>query len=119
MTLIFVYGTLKRNGSNHRFLAGQAFVGEGRTNPGFVLYEIDDFPGMVRREDGHQGVKGEVWSVDDQCLAQLDQLECAAEGLYRREAVPMADSFAGQRIEAYIYLPSIEGRPKVGAEWPP
>ena len=31
MTTVFVYGTLKRGGSNHAFLQGQQFLGEGRT----------------------------------------------------------------------------------------
>jgi gamma-glutamylaminecyclotransferase len=118
MTLIFVYGTLKRNGANHHFLAGQAFVGEGRTIPGYVLYEIEGYPGMVRRDDALQGVRGEVWSVDDECLVRLDRLECTAEGLYRREPVLMADAFAKQKIEAYIYLRSLAGRTDVGGQWP-
>jgi len=37
MTRIFVYGTLKRGGRNHHFMAGQQFVGEARTAPGYTL----------------------------------------------------------------------------------
>ncbi len=118
MNLIFVYGTLKQGGSNHHFLAGQAFIGRARTTPGYLLYAIEDFPGMVRQNGGLEDVSGEVWAVDDACLARLDQLEGTADGVYRREAVGLEAPFAGQQVEAYLYLQSIEGRRKVGSEWP-
>lgn len=117
MTLVFVYGTLKRGGSNHAFLAGQEFVGPARTAPGFVLYELAGYPGMVAGEGGAAGVTGEVWSVDDPCLARLDGLEGTAEGLYRREAVPLLAPFAGTRVEGYIYLREVDGRRQLGETW--
>ncbi|MDI1319207.1 MAG: gamma-glutamylcyclotransferase, partial [bacterium] len=75
MTCVFVYGTLKRGGSNHAFLARQRFLGEARTAPGFTLYSLGDYPGMVRAPGDTAGVTGELWVVDDTCLAELDQLE--------------------------------------------
>jgi gamma-glutamylaminecyclotransferase len=117
MTLVFVYGTLKRGCSNNSFLAGQAFVGAAETAPGFALYGLDGYPGMVAGADNPAGVSGEVWSVDDECLARLDDLEGTAEGLYRREAVPLRAPFAGRRVEAYLYLLSIEGRARLGNSW--
>jgi gamma-glutamylaminecyclotransferase len=118
MTLVFVYGTLKRGLSNHGFLAGQSLAGEAQTQPGFELYALDGFPGMVAAADGAGVVTGEVWSVDDACLAQLDELEGTAEGLYCREAVPLGPPFAGTRVEAYLYLKGVEGRPRLGSTWP-
>jgi|HubBroStandDraft_1064217.scaffolds.fasta_scaffold55445_2 gamma-glutamylaminecyclotransferase len=117
MTLLFVYGTLKRGLSNHHFLEGQAFVGEAETAPGFALYGLDAYPGMVAGADNAPGVTGEVWSVDDECLAQLDELEGTAEGLYRREAVPLKAPFADQRVEAYLYLKPVEGLTRLGNSW--
>lgn len=116
--LVFVYGTLKRGGSNHRYMAGQTFVGEARTGPGYRLYSLDGFPGMVMQADDREGVRGEVWSVDSACLERLDELEGTAEGLYRREPVPLQAPFAGRRVEGYLYLHSVEGRRKVGSVWP-
>jgi gamma-glutamylaminecyclotransferase len=118
MTLIFVYGTLKRGNSNHHFLAGQTFAGEARSAPGYALYDLAGYPGMVRQGADLEGVSGEVWSVDDECLARLDALECTAAGLYRRETVPLGDPFSGQRVEAYIYLRSVSDCRRVGPEWP-
>ncbi|CAK1548887.1 unnamed protein product [Leptosia nina] len=79
---VFVYGTLKRNEPNHYWLTNPdngcgKFVSEGMTkkkyplviatkyNIPFVLYS----PG-----NGHQ-IKGEIYSVDDKMLANLDILE--------------------------------------------
>ena len=44
MTRVFVYGTLKRGGSNHSFLAGQRYLGPARTPPGFTLHSLGDYP---------------------------------------------------------------------------
>jgi gamma-glutamylcyclotransferase (GGCT)/AIG2-like uncharacterized protein YtfP len=116
--LIFVYGTLKRGGGNHRYLAGQRFVGDACTEPGFRLYELDGFPGMIHLPGDREGVHGEVWSIDAGCLGQLDVLEGIAEGLYRREPVPLQAPFATQRVEAYLYPHPVGGRREVGSFWP-
>jgi gamma-glutamylcyclotransferase (GGCT)/AIG2-like uncharacterized protein YtfP len=118
MSLIFVYGTLKRGGSNHHLMAGGSFSGNAQTPPGFTLYEITGFPGMVREGDDREGVRGEVWSVGDESLAGLDELEGVGEGLYTREPVPLGAPFEGQRVEAYFYSKSTDGRPRIGPEWP-
>ena len=117
MSLVFVYGTLKRGGSNHSHLAGQTFVGEARTPPGFRLYELDGYPGMIALTGDRDGVTGEVWSVDAVCLAQLDLLEGLAEGLYRRERVRLLPPFADQPVEAYLYVRSVTGRKDLGSVW--
>jgi gamma-glutamylcyclotransferase (GGCT)/AIG2-like uncharacterized protein YtfP len=118
MSLVFVYGTLKGGGENHHLMAGQAFVGAARTLAGHTLYDLAGYPGMVRQGDDADGVRGEVWSVDDDCLARLDWLEGIGKGLYSREAVPLRPPFDKERVEAYFYLKDTGGRPRVGAEWP-
>jgi gamma-glutamylaminecyclotransferase len=118
MTLVFVYGTLKRGFGNHGLLSGQVFEGEAETGPGFELYALDGYPGMVAAPGAAGRVTGEVWSVDAACLAQLDELEGTAEGLYRRAAVPLGPPFAGAQVEAYLYLKGVEGRPRLGSSWP-
>ena len=115
--LIFVYGTLKRGCSNHHFLAGQEFVGEARTVRGFRLYELSGFPGMVPRAGDQDGVVGEVWSVDAAALVRLDALEGLAEGMYRRERVPLEPPFSGQDIEGYLYNRNVKGRRDLGSRW--
>ena len=117
MNLIFVYGTLKHGGHNHHFMVGQTFVGNARTSPGYTLYDLGGYPGLVAEPEDSDGVSGEVWTVDDACLAGLDVLEGPAEGLYRRAAVPLLAPYDAKRVEAYYYLMSVRERPRAGANW--
>lgn len=117
MSLVFVYGTLKRGYSNHPLLSGQEFLGEARTARGFALFSLGSHPGMVEVAGDKGSVTGEVWSVDEQCLGRLDALEGTAEGMYRRGAVPLLDPFAGFVVEAYFYLENLEGKMRLGETW--
>ncbi len=90
MTTVFVYGTLKRGGGNHAFLGGQRFLGDARTAPGYTLYSLGDYPGMVRAPGDTAGVAGELWVVEHACWAELDRLESLDEGLYKRVDVTLA-----------------------------
>lgn len=114
--LIFVYGTLKRGGSNHRFLSGQKFLGTAHTVAGFTLYALDGYPGLVRAPDA-PGVSGELWEVEPACLAKLDEFEGVDEELYARETIALAPPFAATPAEAYVYLRSVAGRPHLGETW--
>ena len=118
MNTIFVYGTLKRGGSNHFFLRGQKFLGNARTVPGFTLYSLGDYPGMVRAPSDTVGVTGELWSVDDACLAELDRLEGLDEGLYERIDVLLAPNTIAGSAQTYLYLRQLDGLPALGETWP-
>jgi gamma-glutamylcyclotransferase (GGCT)/AIG2-like uncharacterized protein YtfP len=117
MTRVFLYGTLKRGGDNHHHIAYQQFLGAARTPPGYTLYSLGDYPGMVRAPDDTAGVTGELWAVDDSCLQQLDLLEGVNEGLYERVAIKLAAPSDGQAVETYLYLRSVAGRPVLGPTW--
>lgn len=70
--LVFVYGTLRRGGSNHFRMAGAEFIGSG--NLGGRLYRIDWYPGLVL--DAAEGpVRGEVFAVVTEQFAALDDFE--------------------------------------------
>jgi gamma-glutamylaminecyclotransferase len=117
--LVFVYGTLKRGGSNHSFLAGQTFCGAARTVKGFRLVNLGDYPGMVADAEDRDGVAGEVWSVDEGCLTRLDQLEGIDEGLYVRAPIALQPPFANDEVLTYFYALGTTGRPRVpGGLWP-
>jgi gamma-glutamylaminecyclotransferase len=118
MTTIFVYGTLKRGGSNHAFLASQRFLGDTRTAPGFTLYSLGDYPGMVRAPGDTAGVTGELWVVDDACLAELDRLEGLDEGLYERIDVILAPNHLASSAQTYLYTRPHHGLSPVGDTWP-
>jgi gamma-glutamylaminecyclotransferase len=116
-TLVFVYGTLKRGGSNHGYLDSQEFLGVARTPPGFRLFDLGEYPGMVPFPEDRDGVSGEIWAVDADCLARLDVLEGIAEGHYRREPVRLLPPFADRKVEGYLYARSVEGRRALGGEY--
>lgn len=116
MTRVFVYGTLKRGGENHGWIEKQRFIAEARTKPLYRLFDLGGYPGMVRADDGI-AIAGEVWEVDGPGLAQLDVLEDVEGGEYERVPVELEGEFAGQRVEGYLYLRSVEGRRNVGACW--
>ncbi len=117
MSTIFVYGTLKRGGSNHAFLARQRFLGTARTTPGFTLYSLGDYPGMVRAPGDIHGVTGELWAVDDACLAELDRLEGLDEGLYERIDVILTPNPLAPSAQTYLYSRPHHGLAPVGDTW--
>ena len=116
MTLLFVYGTLKRGCSNHAQLAGQRFVGEARTVPAYRLFDAGGYPGLVSSMPGDH-VTGEVWEVDADALQRLDVFEGLAEGLYRRERVQLEGPFADRAVEAYVFPHSTIGRKLLPPTW--
>ncbi len=118
MTTVFVYGTLKRGGSNHAFMQGQQFLGSARTAPGFTLYSLGDSPGMVRAPGDTSGVTGELWAVDDACLAELDRLEGLDEGLYERVDILLAPGAVAASAQTYLYLRPHHGLAPLGDTWP-
>lgn len=118
MTLLFVYGTLKRGGSNHRFLADQQFVSVAQTQPGYRLYNVGGYPGLVVAPDEFVGITGEVWRVAPACLERLDEFEGVGEGLYRRERVPLQAPFEFQSVDAYYYAREVMDHPIIGNAWP-
>jgi gamma-glutamylcyclotransferase (GGCT)/AIG2-like uncharacterized protein YtfP len=116
MQRLFVYGTLKRGCKNHRHLAGQRYLGEARTAPGFRLYSLGDYPGMAADAQDREGVTGEVWEVSADALARLDDFEGVDQGLYRRGPVPLLAPFS-ESVDAYFYAGSLTGLAVLGANW--
>jgi gamma-glutamylaminecyclotransferase len=116
MTLLFVYGTLKRGCKNHAHLAGQTYLGEARSVAGYRLYDLGDYPGMIADPSDSEGVTGEVWSVDAPTLAHLDDFEGVAEGLYRREPMPLLAPFDGREVYGYLYNRD-PGTHLIGSTW--
>lgn len=94
---VFVYGTLKKGGSNHDLLAG--FRGISATAPGIALHAGPHYPFAVR---GTGTAFGEVYTVDERTLGKLDVLEDHPHD-YVREliCVHLED---GNTIQAWIYL---------------
>lgn len=75
--LVFVYGTLRRGGSNHFRLAGAEFVAQGTITG--RMYRIDWYPGLVLDDAGDE-IHGEVYSVGADLLSALDIFEGLSAG---------------------------------------
>lgn len=89
--LVFVYGTLRRGGSNHFRMEGAEFITDGTVQG--RLYRIDWYPGLVLDPSGDE-IHGEVYSVGPELLAALDVFEGLAAGElkgseYRRVESPV------------------------------
>ncbi len=74
---VFVYGTLRRGGSNHFRMDGAEFVTDGRISG--RLYRISWYPGLVLDEAGDD-IVGEVYRVDPEMLGNLDAFEGVSAG---------------------------------------
>ncbi len=110
---MFVYGSLMTGAPNHRVMRGARCLGASATVAEFELFDLGAFPGMVK--GGATSVVGEVFEVDDDTLARLDELE-GHPTFYERARVRLAD---GTEAEAYL-LPRARaaGRPIVpSGDW--
>jgi gamma-glutamylcyclotransferase (GGCT)/AIG2-like uncharacterized protein YtfP len=94
-SLVFVYGTLRRDEVNHHLLAGAGFRGRHSTGPLYKMVSLGTYPGVVR--GGRTRIHGEVYAVDAQTLAALDRLE-GYPTAYTRELI------ATPWGKAWIYL---------------
>ena len=74
---LFVYGTLQKGRHAHRILnsAGARFVGNGKVRG--ILYDLLDFPGLVRNRARGKFVAGQIYELKgpDAALRILDEYE--------------------------------------------
>jgi gamma-glutamylcyclotransferase (GGCT)/AIG2-like uncharacterized protein YtfP len=75
MTLLFVYGTLKRGYSNYNHLLINAhFIGEALSSGSKYVMQDIGFP-IVWEDQSGARLKGEVFDVNDETLQRCDMLE--------------------------------------------
>lgn len=98
---VFVYGTLRRGGSNHELLAQARFLGEHWTEATFSMLDVGPYPGVV--EGGETEILGEVFQVNPAQFRRLDQLEDYPRSYTRQ---PIATPWG----EAWIYLYRLRGQ---------
>jgi gamma-glutamylaminecyclotransferase len=92
-TRLLVYGSLRRGERANGFMDGAIFVSLARSAPGWTLYDLGAFPGLVRTGEGT--VLGEIYDVDDELLVRLDRYE-GTPRFYRREAIELEDGGSAQ-----------------------
>ena len=113
MALLFIYGTLLQGEPNHERLAGARPLGAVRTPPLFTLMHMGEFPALV--PGGTDVVTGELWDVDPDHLARLDEFE-DHPAFYVRETVRLED---GREVFAYVLPPErARGARRIpGGDW--
>lgn len=103
---VFVYGTLMQGLRNHHMMKCARFSGAAKTMlPSYSLVQFPSksspgnvTPGMVKY--GNDCVMGELYIVDDECLAILDKFEGVGEE-YERSRVMLED---GSQAWAYFLI---------------
>jgi gamma-glutamylcyclotransferase (GGCT)/AIG2-like uncharacterized protein YtfP len=101
---VFVYGTLKSGFSNHYLLEGCEFFGDAATVPTYKMIE-NGFPVIMPDPEG-KPLAGEIYIVDEETLARLDQLEREGSS-YDRKLIDVTLPLAGGerlRTKAFIYV---------------
>ncbi len=113
MTRIFVYGTLLRGGRWHHLLSTASFEGRVRTAARYRLVDLGPYPAL--RPSGGCAVPGELYTVDADLLAELDELE-GHPGFYRRDRVDMEGAGEAQAwlLPEHLHTgaPTIESWPR-------
>jgi gamma-glutamylcyclotransferase (GGCT)/AIG2-like uncharacterized protein YtfP len=115
VTLVAVYGTLKKGYRNYeRLLAGREPIFRGFAALPYRLYGTPDHPMLVPSEREHS-VLVEVYEVEESKLAELDALEAPYD--YWRETVFLSP--LGRNVEIYLHeAPPPEGfEPVSSGDW--
>jgi gamma-glutamylcyclotransferase (GGCT)/AIG2-like uncharacterized protein YtfP len=101
---VFVYGTLRRGGSNdiNRLVPAPQYVGMGEARG--TLYLIDWYPGLTLGGEEAVAVVGEVYRITPELEAVLDDIEQVAPGAdseYFKREVEIA--MEGDRVSCLVY----------------
>lgn len=98
---VFVYGTLKKGFRAYSLLKGSYFLGKGLTEPGYSMVSLG-FPMVLPSKDNGHRVQGEVYSVTDLTMGQLDRYE-GYPNLYTRDMVDI-ELNSGHKVSAWMYV---------------
>lgn len=100
MHKLFVYGTLKRGYHNNRLLKDSKFLGAATSqSEAFVMWGRG-FPFLAENNHGH-AVRGEIYVIDDEVLADCDRLEGHPDWYHREKRMFLCGD---KTVEAWIYL---------------
>lgn len=105
---VFVYGTLRKGGSNHFRMDGAEFAGSGKVRG--EIYLIDSNPHLIfpaLNLDGEGWVLGEVYRVSETQLKALDEFEGISERYeepyeYRR-VMTAVEMDSGEKGYAWVW----------------
>jgi gamma-glutamylaminecyclotransferase len=104
---VFVFGTLKEGFPNFHVNRGRRVPGEYVTSRAYPVYLVGErrSPWMLDQPGAGLNVRGQVFEVDDEALAQMDVLERVGEADgYRRMRIEVAASPAAGALDAFVYM---------------
>ncbi|UTW00978.1 gamma-glutamylcyclotransferase [Marinomonas rhizomae] len=106
MHKIFVFGTLKEGFPNFKTNKGVRYRGDFETKQGYPLYLVGErfSPWLILQAGKGSPVKGQVFDVSDDILAQMDTLEriTATDG-YRKVSISVVCLESGDEINVLVY----------------
>jgi len=104
LALVFVYGTLRKGGSNHFRMEETEFVADGTVSG--RLYAIDWYPGLILDPAGDP-IIGEVYAVGTARLKALDEFEGVSANEFQnseyRRVKTMFLPREGDPFEAWVW----------------
>ncbi|MBP2029693.1 gamma-glutamylcyclotransferase (GGCT)/AIG2-like uncharacterized protein YtfP [Methanohalophilus levihalophilus] len=95
---LFVYGTLKKDFSNHHLIRNTRFIGEDKTRDNYCMIDMGYFPAILER-DGTTPISGETYLADEKLLEVVDEFE--GKWFYRKQI----RLESGKRAYAYFLSP--------------
>jgi gamma-glutamylaminecyclotransferase len=111
MHYLFVFGTLKEGFPNFAANKGVRVSGEFVTRQKYPLYLVGErfSPWLILDEGKGFNVKGQVFSVTDEALLEMDKLERISEpDGYRRLELPVISAATGSEILVYAYAKPLQ-----------
>ena len=106
MNKVFVFGTLKEGFPNFKTNKGIRYRGDFQTKEKYPLYLVGErySPWLVLKAGVGHPVKGQVFEVTDDVLAEMDALEriTAVDG-YRKVSLPVVCLQSGDDMTVLAY----------------
>jgi len=111
MNRVFVFGTLKEGFPNFEKNKGIRFRGEFETQARYPLYLVGErhSPWLVLDKGNGHHIQGQVFTVTDDALAEMDKLERVSEpDGYRRIAITVRAKDASEAFVVSTYAKTVE-----------
>ncbi|NQZ59200.1 MAG: gamma-glutamylcyclotransferase [Lentisphaeraceae bacterium] len=106
MYKVFVFGTLKEGFPNYKINKGSRLKGDFLTKKRYPLYLIGErfAPWLMLEQGSGHNVRGQVLTVNDVILAEMDKLERITElNGYRRIEITVISEESGEELLVFAY----------------
>lgn len=82
MVKLFVYGTLRKEGTANHFLLNSTLLDSAVVLNGYSLYSFGPYPFAIRTDNDKDFIVGDIYEVEEDTLLILDDYEGE---MYKRE----------------------------------